>query len=293
MENILIYNYLLLIDMKALTIAYGGLLLLLIIVSLIATYIVGGPETIQRNVVSVEGKLIYFTNEANILKKTLNQSIDFISQRAAYDIGLNGGTNNPSALWSYDYPDMATLENELEKNIMKNLPSKKIEDNNFEISWIGNRVVVSDYYGAACGSNQNSKCFLVSGENNFSVYDTNTQSRIDFKPFNISSYIISSYFKLLYVGRKILTDPRYNSVLDDKTSLKNLLEADFPDLDFTIADVSTGIIEITIEDNTCLTYNEYYCIAPLKQGETGIVDPVSGGQIPYDYLKLKFRVSTT
>jgi len=275
--------------MKASVIAYGGILLILIISSLITIYIVGGAEPVNRNVVSVEGKLLSFVNEADLLAKTFSQSIEFISQRAAYDLGLNGGTNNPYIFWNYFYPRIDVLESELEKSIENNLPSSSIK-NRLEVTWGESEIKVSNYDNVPCGPDINSKCFLVSGEKNFSVYDKSIDTRIDFKPFKISSFVTSSYFKLLTVGRKIFEDIKYNSTLNDIGNLKNLLKADFPNLDFDIT-ASSDTAEITITDNTCLLYDEYYCLAPLNPGENGII--VTGKQILYDYLKLKFKFIAT
>jgi len=279
--------------MKASAIAYGGILVILIITSLVTVYIIGGAEPVSRNIVSIEGRLMSFADEADILTKTFNQSIEFISQRAAYDLGLNGGINRPEIFWNYYYPRIDVLEKKLEESIENNLPSKPIK-NKVEITWGESEIDVSKYDEFPCGPLKNSKCFLVSGEKNFSIYDESIQSRIDFKPFKISSNIKSSYFKLLFAGREILENETYNSTLNDIGNLENLLEADprFEDLEFQII-ASDSTVEITIEDKTCMEfYNEYYCLAPLKPGEEGITLE-TGERISYDYLKLKFKVNAT
>ena len=130
----------------------------------------------------------------------------------------------------------------------------------------------------------NSKNFHVKGNKSFSIYDKSIDSTA-YASNIFNSNASSSYFKLIYVGRKIVEDPIYSSLLNDMTALKNKLKTDFPDLDFELEPSTESVIEVTITDKSCLPGN--YCLAPLKRGEAGIT--VSGRQIPYDYLKLKFK----
>lgn len=287
MEKLLIYSSLLGIDMKGSAIAYGGILVILIITSFVFIHMASAPP-IRRGIVTVEGKLISFVNEAELLIKTFDQSIEFISQRSAYDLGKLGGLER-KVFWNYFYPKTDVLERELGERIKNNLPSEDMRNGRI-IEWGEADINVIKYDEAPCGSMKNSVCFFVNGSKYFSVYDRSIESRISLD-HEIYSHVGSSYFKLLWVGRQILEEEKYNSTLNDIGNLWNILEADFPDLDFTIT-VSEDIVEITIEDSTCmLFYNDFYCLAPLKPGEEGIM--IGGKQIPYDYLKLKFKVNET
>jgi len=274
--------------MKASAIAYGGILLILIISSLTIVYIIGGQEPVNRNVVSVEGKLMSFADEADLISKTFNQSIEFISQRAAYDLGKVGGIEgSETALWDSTYPSIDSLKQQLENRIKENLP-QGIITNGRTIIWGEGKIDISSY---------DTKYFLINGNKSFSIYDKSIDSRISFNPYNFYQNINSNYFKLLNAGRAIMEDPRFNTKFKNLGDLLNELNAArdagdprFTNLNFGIT-VSGDIVEITIIDKTCLLNNDYYCIAPLKSGESGIINPLDGIKIPYDYLKLKFRIS--
>jgi len=276
--------------MKGSAIAYGGILVILIITSFVFIYMTAaGP--IERVIVTQEGKMISFVNQAELLIKTFNQSIHFISQRAAYDMGKVGGLEK-EVFWYYFYPRIDVLERELGKRIKNNLPSSETIDGRI-IEWGEADINVIKYDEVPCGSIENSACFFVNGSKYFSIYDESIESRISLEPLKISSSINSSYFRLLYAGRQILENETFNSTLDDIGNLINLLEADprFKDLNFEIT-ASDDIVEITIKDDTCVDfYNKYYCLAPLKEGEDGVT--IDGKEVPYDYLKLKFKVNTT
>ncbi|MEM3609830.1 MAG: hypothetical protein QW076_02905, partial [Candidatus Anstonellales archaeon] len=270
---------------------YGGLLAILLISSFTIIYITGGYEPVKRNIISIESRIISFGNNVNLLIKTFNVSIDFISQRAAYDLGKTGGIKGSEiAMWNDSYPTIEILKEQLENKIIENLPQGSTKNGRI-INWGDASIVVSDY-DTTCGPIENSKCFLVSGNKSFSIYDSSIDTRVSIA-HKINHIIDSSYFKLLVIGRKILEEPKYNSLLslNDFNGLENLLKSDYNayGLDFKIRNFGT-YIDVLIISNDCLSKNEYYCIAPLKPGENGIVDPVSGKQIPYDYLKLNFRI---
>lgn len=109
--------------MKASAIAYGGILLILIITSLVAVYIIGTAEPINRRVITIEGSLLSFADYADLVTKTFNTSIEFISQRAAYDLGSTGGVEgNQITTWNSTYPSIDLLGQQLENRIKENLP---------------------------------------------------------------------------------------------------------------------------------------------------------------------------
>jgi len=273
-----------LVDMKGLALAFGSILGILIITSVVILYITATGE-VKRGIVTAEGKIISFVNEAEIFTKTFDQSIEFISQRAAYDLGKTGGFYDGNGLWDYFYPRLDILEKNLEKSIKNNLPSQDI---------VGRRIVKwyeTDVDTSSIGFLESSKGFSVEGNKTFYIYDESIETRVSHSPFEMESSITSSYYRLLYVGRQILENEKYNSTLHDIGNLTNLLENDFGDLDFEIT-ASEDIVDINIEDNTCmLFYNEYYCLAPLNPEEDGAT--INGEQIPYDYLKLNFNINAT
>jgi len=267
--------------MKAIAIVYGGILAMLIIASFAIIYITSTGE-VKRGIVSSEGKLITFVNEVELILKGFDQSIEFISSRAAYELGKNGGFYNyPQVTWNYYYPKLSFLEKMLEDKISDELPVSEIVGER-TINWGEGEIDVT-----YCDPLDNSRCFNVDGSKEFSIYDRTLASTIS-ENHKFDSKVASSYFKLLYVGRQILEDIDYNSTLNDVNKLKNLLEADFPDLDFDMS-VDGDIIDITIED---ICYPpDTYCLAPLNPGETGIIDIYTSKETLYDYNKLNFKIN--
>jgi hypothetical protein len=237
---------------------------------------------VDRGVVSSEGKMTSFVNYAYLLIKTFNTSIDFISQRAAYDLGSVGGIEGSEVqIWDATSPTIDTLTQQLESRIKENLPQGTTEGG-ISIMWGDASISVSD-----C---TDSKCFLVSGGKTFSIYEKAIDSRISMNPFKINSKISSSYFRLLYVGRQIFENTKYytNLIVSDPAKLAQL-KTDWEN-DFGITASITAVegqIDVLLEDKSCDLINDFYCIAPLKPGETGEIS-----EVPYDYLKLKFRVGS-
>jgi hypothetical protein len=267
--------------MKAQAIVYSGIVAVLIIAAVSIIYVTATGE-VKRGIISSEGRLITFANEAELLLKGFDQSIEFISSRSAYELGKNGGFYNyPQVTWNYYYPKLSFLEKMLEDKISDELPvSETMEERT--INWGEGEIDI-----IPCDPLDNSRCFNVEGNKEFSIYDRILASIIS-ENHKIDSEVASSYFKLLYVGREILENIKYNSTLNDVNNLKNLLEADFPDLDFYMI-VDGDIIDITIED---ICYPpETYCLAPLNPGETGITDPFTSKEILYDYIKLNFKIN--
>jgi hypothetical protein len=272
--------------MKGSAIGYGGILAMLIITTFVFMYITAKPP-IERYVITSEGALMNFANEAEMLIKTFDTSVEFISQRSAYELGLTGGLENEKH-WTKDYPDITTLEEELEKAIENNLPASNIKGN-MKITFSDGDIDTT----YSCGSIESSRCFLVDGSIFMNFYDNATKSVITLNSHEFDATIASNYFRLLKASRSIMEESEFNSFLEngDLTTLSNAFKADsrFANLRLDIS-VSGSVVEFTMYDRSCLSGNDYYCIAPLKAWETGIINPKDGKQISYDYVKLKFKV---
>ncbi len=276
--------------MKGSALAYGGVLLMLVMLSLFIAYITSVSD-VRRDVVTIEGKLLSFANYVHLLLKTFDQSVEFISQRAAYDLGKTGGLER-EVYWDSFYPKIDVLERSLEKVIKNRLPSENIKDSK-TITFGEGSVDVIKYDEFPCGPIESSKCFFVNGTKDIIIYDKSIETRVSLNPHKFYSQINSNYFKLLNAGRAIMEDPQFNQYLNDVGALLNELynakaagDPRFQGLDFS-ATVSGDVVEMTIVEN-CYP-PETYCLAPLKPEETGIIDPTTGEEIPYDYFKLKFK----
>ena len=259
----------------------------LVVFAIVVASVIGlviGP-TFQGEAIQKGGLGISIYNNAEFWIKALDESVQIISRRSAYDLGKSGGIIGPEVFtWHINYPSMETFQKNLESQIKGSLPQGTIKAER-TIEW-GPGSINALY--SDCGPIASSKCFFVKGNKSFSISDEDIEAKISLYPHAFYFKINSSYFRLLYVGRQILDDSRYSSLLNDITALKSLLQVDFPDLDFQISNsVPANIIEITITDKSCLP-TEYYCLAPLKPGEDGII--LGGKEIPYDFLKLKFRI---
>ena len=302
----------------------------LVVFAIVVASVIGlviGP-TFQGEAMQKGGLGISIHNHAEFWIKALDESIQIISRRSAYDLGKSGGIIGPKVFtWFIGYPSMNTLQKNLEAKIKDSLPQGTIKAER-TIEWSSGFIDILDYkrgtsdscgdlivevpgeecddgnnidgdgcsstcliedlaFLSTCGTIRNSKCFFVKGNKSFSISDEDIEAKISLYPHKFYSQINSSYFKLLYVGRQILDNPIYSSLLNDIAALESLLQADFADLDFQISSLSGNIIEITITDKSCLP-TEFYCLAPLKPGEDGII--LGGKEIPYDFLELKFRV---
>ncbi len=69
--------------------------------------------------------------------------------------------------------------------------------------------------------------------------------------------------------------------------LEDLFESQYSGLQFKV-EYKTTEVEVTITDNGC-SLSDPYCLVPKKSTETGITDPITGNELPYRYLRLKFK----
>jgi hypothetical protein len=266
-----------LVNMKGSMLGYGAILAILVVGSFVIIFITGA-ETEKAVLSSREGQLISFGNYGHFLVKMLDQSVYFISQRSAYDLGKTGGIEGSEvAIWYEDYPTIEELTENLEEGIKDNLPSTDIR-NGKRVTWGDSEIDIttdSDY-------------FSVVGTKKLFIIDDATESLIDFD-YEFDKTIDSSYFRLLVAGRAIMEDHAFNQYLSNYGDLFNAIytsnDPRFAGLTFIPPDSPLGegdIIEITIVDY-CYPSGTY-CLAPLKFGETGF-----NPSIPYDYVRLKFR----
>jgi len=265
----------------------GGLfgyaaIVILLIAGTAAILNIAKTATVTVDVVTQEGILTSFENFNYFLLKSYKQSIEFISQKTAYDLGKTGGFLQGYNLWE-QYPGTDVLKENLKIKIEENLPSSYLK---------GDREVFVRDINIEVEPQQpsiNSAYFTVKGYANISTYGETPDSRVFLNP-EINLDVPSSYFKLLEIGRQILEEDKYNSKLNDVNSLWNTLEADFPELDFTliptIRDYDVDIVDIIIEHHFCPA--DFCCFSPLEADESGII--YGGEEIPYDYLKLNFKV---
>jgi len=272
--------------MKGLAIGFGSLVILLVVASFVIISITSAYTPVRRTVVSIEGKILSFVNRANLLVKTLNASMEFTSQRSAYDLGKTGGGFDS---WNNTHPSMADLERELEIRIAENMPSGKDSQGTKITTWEEGNVDVYGYVGADCGTIETSKCFFAITNKSFRIYDESISSQI-YGSQSLSSKAASNYFKLLAAGRKIMTAPAYIAVWSDKNALQNLLALDFgPDIRLDV-DYLANSMKISVWEE-CLSSNEYYCVAPTMPPEAKITHPLSAVQIQYDYIRVNFSTA--
>lgn len=269
--------------MKASALGYGGILLMLIIFSIVVIFIIGGAEPVNRSIVTLEGKLISFENFANMFIKMFDQSIEFVSQRAAYDLGNNGGLIG-IGYWTNTRPTMNELKRALGMMIKERLPHDEVREGDRSIIWGDSTIEISENTGV-CGSTVNSKCFFVNGEKILYIYEEGIDTKISLDPYEFSIKVDSNYLKLLNAGRAIMEEIKFSTPLSDGdlNTLLNEFQSDsrFSGLYLTAENIGDAV-EITISER-CFP-PDTYCLSPLKSGETGELS------IPYDYNKLKFIV---
>jgi hypothetical protein len=261
--------------MKGQVFVYGGIVLSVILIFVFMVKISAVGE-VRRAVASSEGKLVSFVNYANFLIKEFDESLEFISQRTAYELGKGGGLKSSlPVFWNSTYPSLDTLRGELENAIEENLPQGTTE---------GNRIV--NWESGVIEVTESSNYFFVKGEKRFSIYDESIDSRIYLNPHEFNKKINSNYFKFLNAGRTIFEDPNLNSELDDYGNLLNMLNSDsrFSDLVFSGSLIDDNTVEIVIKEMGACYPSDTYCLAPLKTTESGF-DP----SIPYDFVELRIR----
>jgi len=253
--------------MKGTALAWGAILAILLITSFAIIDIVGKGD-LSRTVVVKSGAMISFVDNAEMIMRTFNASIPFIAQRVPYSIGKTGGYN--VEFWSTS-PTLDELKTNLENNIQKNLPQNDFFNGAY-LTWLESNVSV-----IPCEPLDSSKCFEIKGWKTFNYYDS-TYNSILLVNNTFDQIVDSSYFKLLSVARKIVDNQEYTKSEQELTTKYGL--------QFSVSS-DNGVYVITITDNTCLP-NEFYCLVHLLPSEGK--NDINGEQIPFDYLKLTFKV---
>jgi len=265
---------------------YGGILLSIILLSIFMIK-VSLTNDVERGIVSSEGKLNSFVNYASLLKNGFDASIEPLAQRAAYELGLKGGTQN-GAYWTDTTPSMEDLKKALGTAIADKLPEGETKGNGRSILWGESTIKILEDL-IKCGSTASSKCFFIDGQKSIYIYEEDINTMISFEPYEFDTKVDSSYLKLLSAGRAIMEEEQFNALLDNAGTLFNAMLAArtagderFVGLEFKTFVVDDNTVEVTLYDR-CYPPS-YYCLAPLEPGETGF-DP----SIPYDYVKLVFK----
>jgi len=228
--------------MKSSLLGYFGIAAILIVGIFVMSYVSPAKE-VSTSIATKEGILTSFGNFNHFFLKTFNQSVEFISQRSAYDLGKDGGFSQKDIYWSYYYPSMTVLTRNLNEKIENTFPSSYVK---------GERTVTLD--GADTNVNpqqplEGSTFFIAGGEANFSIYDESIRTRT-FLNHKIDSTVHSSYFKLLNAGRAIFEESTFNSTLNDVNNLLNKLNNDprFSDLSFDIRPISSTPVNQAFHD---------------------------------------------
>jgi len=112
---------------KGLTIPTLGTIFVIITIAFFA--FVGVLSTsFEAGNIQKGGLAISLSNHAEFFRKSLDESIQIVAKRSAYEIGETGGFSEPgTAVWRSDYPTLNDLRDNLESRIMENLPKYKIE----------------------------------------------------------------------------------------------------------------------------------------------------------------------
>jgi len=249
-----------------------------LIVVFIVTFIVlsGSQAPFEKNAIQKSGSSISLNNFIEIIRKMTEESLEVISKRTSYELGINGGGTID---WNQLTPAITTLEDNLILKIKENIPTGSVETSR-KVTWGEGFINITSY------TNYN---FIVEGNKRISVYDKSIETTIDTNLI-FNSTINSSYFKLLRAGRAILEDTTYyNLLLSNWTLLEAAIATDF---NLGLSPVLTqdgDYVNITLADGSCLDINQSYCLAPLKKGEPSILSWY-GKSIPYDFLKLNYRI---
>lgn len=90
-------------------------------------------------------------------------------------------------------------------------------------------------------------------------------------------------------------DPIYHTffkgVIDEVKIYNRTLTSEEIQQEYSYQPQEENIIEVSLWEESCLQNNEFYCISPIKLGETGII--FNGRTIPYDYNRLSFRIEAS
>jgi cysteine-rich repeat protein len=262
--------------MKASMLGFTGIVAILIIGAFIFFFI-NQREPQDAMVVSREGELSSFENFNYLFLKNYNESMVFISQKAAYDLGLNGGYPDDSPIWTEGFPSIDTLKENLMERIKENLPYSYTK---------GEKEVTIQT--VTVNIEEQTDYFYLRGNAEIVLYDKNINSGVTVD-YEINSYVPSSYFRLMNAGRAIMEDKTTfpDLLLSNAQALVNKLyslkvsDTRFTDLDFEKR-VNGDIVTITITDHC--QYPQIRCLSPLNPGETG--EKIG---ILYDYNKLIFK----
>lgn len=279
---------------KGLAIPVGGIIMLSM--TLVILYVLTLGSWNETRYVTFRGEtLMSISHEVELSRKMTDEGSYFISQRAAYDEGLLGGGFD---LWNSQSPTIDQLKTKLVERIDSML-SEGTQNSSYSgrrIEWLSKDLTISNYDQSPCGSSLlDSKCFHLTGTQKFSIIDDSIKTQVN-SNVSFDQYVDSSYFRLIKVGREIVENNKYNTLLGDPVTLNQTLSADFPDLKFNLTQ-SLNRLNVEIIDQSCSSVFDKYCLAPVKSGELDSAHQIIAGTpprvIPFDYLRLRFTIKTT
>jgi hypothetical protein len=268
---------------------------ILVVVSIVLLAFVGSiGSDFEVSSVQRGGLAMSVDNHVQFWTKAFDSSIEFIAKRAAYDLGKIGGLydNKEPGVWDVNQPTFDDLKANLAGMIYKRAPYGTIKYDK-TLSWDQGTININ-YQSTDCGPVETSKCFYVEGLKDFYVSEDLIKSNFTFKPYTFNVKTSSNYIRLISSGRSLFDDPALNNLMlvsKNMVTLKTAFSAKFSGLTLETKVLPDNLVEFTISDKSCIWTHDYYCMAPLKYGETWTLYAQNGLPLPFDYLKLKFRVN--
>lgn len=191
--------------MKGIALAWGGILVICLVSTLIVYYMVGEDDQYLKMMVE-DSKIISFANDAILADKMYDEGLTYIIEKATYDYGKEGGG---FTLWDKD-TTLVKLQAKLDDRI-----SNVIDFTNTETTMaITGTVTTKKYADTECGGSiTNSRCFYAEGTSELNIGSETLKASIK-NTAPINKRIGSSYFKLLQIGLDIFdtTKPYYSAI---------------------------------------------------------------------------------
>jgi len=186
--------------MKGIVLGWGSIVVLLF-VGVAALIWVNTTTRVYKEVTDKSGNIIGVANTAELVQKMLDPGMDVVAQRATWELGQTGGTET-SPMWNSEQPGMNALAAALRLKLMERMPQGKYTLNVFGLDYGDADIGIGGWDSAECGPARESKCFKVTGFQQYEISDDETQTwdRVN-HVFNVT--VNSSYFRLLYSGRML------------------------------------------------------------------------------------------
>jgi len=294
--------------MKALAIPIIGTMLIVVAVVMLFLYF-NGTVFMERSTMEKGETALSLSHDVELVRKMIQTSVESVGQRAAYELGNEGGGYTE---WNSTSPIVTDIQEMLRDRMVSLMGYGEIVLSNSRTLTLDLPIISVDTPLHPCRTPDQSICFLVTGYQPFVLKDdyllATASANATLSEDKLPKMISTSYFRLVYVGQLLATateadvmngyngKPGLNSLTDysDEAAVTKIITDVTNELRSSFASSWSGlnfeVSSINWNDKIATTawqIRDENSLAPIKDSETKVCSATPKG---LDCLHLNFMV---